>query len=383
MTSHWLPGLALVLASTMARADILVAVPVPASGPQSALGQEIAAGVSAAVAEINARGGVLGESLAVRTSDDGCNGAPAATAAARIAGDKPALIVGHPCAGGAVAGAKVYGPAKLLFIATETRHAALTDKRAGPTIFRLSGRDDAQGAFAGQYLAQRFPAKRVAVVSDRTAYARSIVDRARVAMIAAGNPDVAMLTIVAGEKDYSALIARVRDWQCAAVLFAGFPVEAASIVRQMRAAGITVPFIGTDAVATEEFAAAAGDVAEGVQVLVPSAATLKDAPTATQASGSAEAASVPRQLGAGLRARAAVEIWAAAAREASSAAPEAVAAALAKAPHASALGPIAFDAKGDANIASYTVLTRRGDTWVAKPRDALASSPVKGIAAAP
>ncbi len=381
MTSHWLPGLALVLASTMARADILVAVPVPASGPQSALGQEIAAGVSAAVAEINARGGVLGETLAVRTSDDGCNGAPAATAAARIAGDKPALIVGHPCAGGAVAGAKVYGPAKLLFIATETRHAALTDKRAGPTIFRLSGRDDAQGAFAGQYLAQRFPAKRVAVVSDRTAYARSIVDRARVAMIAAGNPDVAMLTIVAGEKDYSALIARVRDWQCAAVLFAGFPVEAASIVRQMRAAGITVPFIGTDAVATEEFAAAAGDVAEGVQVLVPSASAPD--PTPPTATASAEAASVPRQLGAGLRARAAVEIWAAAAREASSAAPEAVASALAKAPHASALGPIAFDAKGDANIASYTVLTRRGDTWVAKPRDALSPSPEKGTAAAP
>ncbi len=381
MTSHWLPGLALVLASTMARADILVAVPVPASGPQAAIGQEIAAGVSAAVAEINARGGVLGESLAVRTSDDGCNGAPAATAAARIAGDKPALIVGHPCAGGAVAGAKVYGPAKLLFIATETRHAALTDKRAGPTIFRLSGRDDAQGAFAGQYLAQRFPGQRVAVVSDRTAYARSIVDRARVAMIAAGNPDVAMLTIVAGEKDYSALIARVRDWQCAAVLFAGFPVEAASIVRQMRAAGITVPFIGTDAVATEEFAAAAGDVAEGVQVLVPSASAPD--PTPPTATASAEAASVPRQLGAGLRARAAVEIWAAAAREASSAASEAIAAALAKAPHASALGPIAFDAKGDANIASYTVLTRRGDTWVAKPRDALSPSPEKGTAAAP
>lgn len=356
----WLAGWALLPATSVALADALIAVPYPFEGPHAAVGRRIADAVEQAARDLNARGGVAGEKVVVRRIDDGCNGTAAAAAATGVAAERPALIIGHPCAGGAIAAARVYGAAKLLFIAIETRHKALTDSHAGPTILRLAGRDDAQGTFAGEYLARTYPGRRVAVVSDRTAYARSISERAVKALTAAGAEPV-LLTIVAGEKDFGALVARIRDWQCAAILFAGFPIEAASILRQLRAAGLTTPLLGTDVMANDELAAAAGSAAEHARALAPADPARRiAAPTSGELPG--RDASMPD--GAGLRARAAVELWAGAANEKGSLAPEAVAAALKTSDHDSIIGPVTFDAKGDASVPSYDVLEWHGSRWV-------------------
>lgn len=357
-------GLALVLAvyaADEARADAVIAVPYPFEGPHAVVGRRIALAVEQAARDLNARGGVTGEKVVVRRIDDGCNGAAAAAASTAVVAERPALIVGHPCAGGAIAAARVYSAVKLLFIATETRHKALTDSHAGPTILRLAGRDDAQGTFAGHYLAKSYPGRRIAVVSDRTAYARSISERAVKALAAAGAEPV-LLTIVAGEKDFGALVARIRDWQCAAILFAGFPIEAASILRQLRAAGLATPLLGTEVMANDDLAAAAGSAAELARALSPTDPARRIA-ASSGGEVSGRDSSIPD--GATLRARAAVELWAAAAQEKSTLVPDAVAAALKTGAHESVLGRVAFNARGDAELPAYDVLEWRGSRWVA------------------
>lgn len=344
----------------VAQADVVIAVAGPADGPRATVAAHIADAVAFAAREINARGGVAGQTLALRRIDDGCGSTTAAIAARTLVAERPALVIGHPCSGGAIAAARVYGPAHLLFIATETRHAGLTARRPGPTVFRLSGRDDDQGTLAGRHLARAYSGRRVAVVSDRTAYARAIVEKARAALIA-GGAEPAMATIVAGEKDYGALVARVRDWHCSAVLFAGFPVEAASVLRQLRAAGLAVAFMATDAVATPEFASAAGAAGDGARVLMP--ADPAHWPAASGLVARLSAAGLAADAAA-VRATAAVELWASAVAAAGSLEPDAVAAILSKGEHATALGPVAFDAMGDASLAAYDVLVWRQSQWV-------------------
>jgi branched-chain amino acid transport system substrate-binding protein len=350
-----------VLLPQAGRADALVTVAIPSDGPAAASGREIAAGATLAVEELNARGGVAGERIVLRTRDDGCFAGAAEAAAKDIAATQPALVIGHPCAGGAIAAARVYAASHLLFMATETRHPLLTDKRAGPTIFRLAGRDDAEGADAARHFMRHFAGRRIALVSDRTALARDLVERTRAALVAAGNNDVTILTIVSGEKDYGSLVARVRDWGCAAVMVAGFPLEAASILRQLRAAGLTAAFLGATAIGTSEFTSAAGHAADAAEVLVPSDPTRWSTAAPTVERLKAGGREPTPTL---LRGYAAVVTWAEAAARAGTVAPEAVARALAEAPLPSPLGPLAFEAKGDAKLPSFDVLAWRGERWV-------------------
>ena len=277
------------LAAAPAAAEVLVALAVPASGRGAERGAAMRSGAERAIAALNAAGGIGGETVRLAIEDDGCAAPSAADAARRIVARAPALVLGHPCAGAAISAARIYGPSRALYIASATRHPGLTTPRPGPTIFRLDGRDDRQGTFAAEALQRLAGGGRVALVSDRTAYARRIVTEARTALLAAGVREPAMLTLVAGEKTYDALIGELVRSGATALLFAGFPLEGAIVLRQMRAAGFGAAFVGTDAVATREFVLAAGEAGAGALFIVP-----QEAPaTAIAAQSVAQAGSAP------------------------------------------------------------------------------------------
>lgn len=327
--------------------DVLIAVAGPAHGPGAARTAAIKSAADRASARLAAQGGIGGEAVRVITEDDACSGPGGDAAARRIAAQKPALVLGHPCAAAAVAAAKVYGPARILYIATATRHPALTMRRAGPAIFRLDGRDDRQGTFAAAALLRLHPASRFALVSDRTAYARRIVTSARASLLAAGAPDPAMLTLVAGDKDYGRLVGDLAKSAADAVLFAGFPIEAAIVLRQMRSAGVKADFIGCDATATREFLDAAGEAGANARFIVPfdSTGTAPGMPSTspTPADGT------PEDLAA-RRTDVAIDGWVAAIKASGSV--DGAAAAL----QAGAPGVPSFDAAGDALLPSFELV---------------------------
>lgn len=247
-----------------ARAELVVAVAVPgASGTGAPAGADsLADGARAASDRLNAAGGILGDRVKVVRVEDACSSDGGTLAADALIAQAPALVLGHPCGSAAIAAARRYAAAKTLFVAIGPRQPQLTDKRAGPLIFRFAGRDDRQGHSAGSWLAARFPRQPVAIVSDRTLYARKLVEQARAALLAAGSPDLPIVPIVAGERDYPSAIAQLQQLRPAAVYFAGFPLEAASLLNGMRKAGMGAAFFASDAVATSEFAARFPDAAD-------------------------------------------------------------------------------------------------------------------------
>ena len=125
--------IAFAMQATPGRADPTIVVAGPATGRH--------AETLAAMAEGARRAGA-GHAIRLIEVDDGCDAGRAEGAARLIVADKPDLVLGHPCPAAAIAAAKVYAASGVLFIALGVRHPDLTDKRAGPTIFRLAGRDD-------------------------------------------------------------------------------------------------------------------------------------------------------------------------------------------------------------------------------------------------
>jgi branched-chain amino acid transport system substrate-binding protein len=204
-----------------------------------------------------AQRGADGAEVIVTDVDDGCDAGRAEGAARLIIAGKPDLVIGHPCPAAAIAAARIYAAANVVFIALGVRHPDLTDKRAGPTIFRLAGRDDRQGPAAADELAVRSPLGRIAIVQDRTAYARGLTAAVTAALAARNLPPPVVVPIVAGRRDYDQDLAKLKTAPPEAVFFAGYPPEAAVVLRGLRKAGIGAAMIASDANATEEFARAA------------------------------------------------------------------------------------------------------------------------------
>ncbi|MBY0226409.1 MAG: ABC transporter substrate-binding protein [Hyphomicrobium sp.] len=245
-----------ILLSEPGRAQNALAGPsVVVAGPASGRHAEALAAMTAGAGEA-----VAGRAIRITEVDDGCDAARAEGAARMIIADKPDLVIGHPCPAAAIAAAKVYAAAGVLFIALGVRHPDFTDKRAGPTIFRLAGRDDRQGQAAADELLAVAPQGKIAIVQDRTAYARSLTAAVTGELAARKIALPVVIPIVAGRRDYDAEMQKLKNAPPEAVFFAGYPSEAAVVLRSLRKAGIPAAMIASDANATDEFGAAAASV---------------------------------------------------------------------------------------------------------------------------
>lgn len=240
-------ALAAVTFSFQVRAEVVVGVAVPSGGAAANSGLEIRAAADAGVARLNQIGGVAGETIRLVVADDGCSEAGGQAAADVFAQQRAALVFGHPCSNAAVAAARIYAAAGIWFVALGASHPDLIAKRAGPTIFRLGPRDDRQAADTAEVLRKINNDRRVAIVHDRTAYARALADGVKVQLAAAGIPVAAVEGIVAGGTHYGPTVARLALARVGLVYFAGFGAELTVLRADMLAAGLTAQIVASDA----------------------------------------------------------------------------------------------------------------------------------------
>jgi branched-chain amino acid transport system substrate-binding protein len=346
------------LTSCPALADVLIGVAAPARGSEALVGADILRAARLAAEHFNAEGGVAGERVAVVEADDGCAAKPAEEAARSLIDRHVAVVIGHPCGSAAIAAARLYAEAGIPFIAAAARHPALTDQRAGPSVFRLAGRDGHQGTIAGNFLAREFAGKPLAIVYGGSVYSKDVAAEASAALKAAGRADVPTGTIASGQKEYGPLVAKLAAAHIEAVYFTGYPIEAGLLLRQMRGAALQATFIGSDTIAGEQFAQAAGETAEGAGTFLPH-------DPARALSAEAIRATFPRSepTAAFLLAYAAMEAWRGAVQQVQSTAGDSVAKALQGSGFNTVLGRLTFDAKGDAELPAYDIVWWSDGAW--------------------
>jgi branched-chain amino acid transport system substrate-binding protein len=104
----------------------------------------------------------------------------------------------------------------------------------------------------------------VAVVDDKSAYGKGLADETRKAMNAAGLTEVLNESINAGEKDYSALVSKLKDAGVEAVYFGGYHPEAGLILKQMGEQGLNSRLLSGDSMNSAELWTIAGKAAENL-----------------------------------------------------------------------------------------------------------------------
>jgi branched-chain amino acid transport system substrate-binding protein len=215
--------------------DIPIAIVGPITGQDAAFGEQMKRGGDMAVKDINAKGGVLGKQLHLLTGDDACDPKQAVAVANQMANANVVLVVGHFCSGASIPASAVYAENNIIEISPASTNPMLTDgaaKNGWTDIFRTCGRDDAQGRVAGNYIAAHFKGKPVAIVQDKTAYGKGLADETKKAMNAAGMTEAMYESVNQGDKDFSALVSKMKQANVAAIFYGGYFTEAGLLIRQ-------------------------------------------------------------------------------------------------------------------------------------------------------
>ena len=173
--------------------------------------------------------------------------------------------------------------------------------------------------------------------------------------------------ITVGERDFSAIVSKMKAANVDAVFFGGLYNEGGLILRQMRDQGLKAQFLSPDGTVSQEFWGITGPSGEGA--LVTFGPEMRDQPKAKDAVAQFRAEGYEPE-GYTLYTYAAVQVWAEAAKKAGSVDGAKVAAALHDgSAYDTVIGPLTFDAKGDPAGSNY-VLYRWEDGKMVQLTDA-------------
>ena len=98
---------ALAFAAPALAQDIVIATAGPMSGQYASFGEQMRRGAQMAVADINARGGVMGRKLRLEIGDDACDPKQAVAVANQLASRKVSFVAGHFCSGSSIPASEV------------------------------------------------------------------------------------------------------------------------------------------------------------------------------------------------------------------------------------------------------------------------------------
>ncbi len=345
------------LMGTVARAeDLTFAVAGPLTGPLATIGDQFRQGAQAAADAINAKGGVMGRKIKLQFEDDQCDPKQAVSVANRIAASGINFVDGHACSGSSIPASAVYAENGTLMMSPASSNPVMTDDAAAKgwtNIMRLYTRDDAQGAFIGPWIAKEYAGKKVAVLHDKTAYGQGVADAVRATMNASGLKETLAESINPGEKDYNALVTKLKDAKIDVVYFGGYHPEAGLILRQAAEQGYKFQLIMPDSIASPEFWQVSGPAGEGTLFVFPSDPQAK--PEAKDAAEKIKAGGFKPE-GFTLFSYAVIQAFAQGIERAGSDDPTKVAAALKDGqPIDTVVGTVTFDEKGDLKNASYDI----------------------------
>ncbi len=341
---------ALALMTGVAQADIAIATAGPMTGQYAAFGAQMRAGAEQAVEDINKAGGVLGQKLSLEVGDDACDPRQAVSVANQFARKGVKMVAGHYCSGSSIPASKVYTEENILEISPASTNPDYTDKGAWNT-FRVCGRDDQQGKVAGDWIAANEKGKKIAILNDNTAYGKGLADETQKTLNADGVKETMAAAYTPGEKDYSAIVSRMKEAGIQVIYIGGYHTEAGLIIRQAKEQGMDATLISGDALVTKEFIQIAGGAGNGTMMTF--APDLSKRPTAAAVVKEFQAKKIDPE-GYTLYTYATIQIWAEAAKKAGSMDPKKVAATLkSDGPWQTIIGPIGFDKKGDVTAPSY------------------------------
>ncbi|MBB5367629.1 MULTISPECIES: branched-chain amino acid ABC transporter substrate-binding protein [unclassified Janthinobacterium] len=338
----------------------------PVSGASSHLGKDNENAAKMAIEDLNAKGFKIDGKpvkFVLVAEDDAGDPKQGTAVAQKLVDAKVNGVIGHLNSGTTIPASRIYFNAGIPQISPAATNPTYTQQKFN-TAFRVVANDNKLGGTLGAYAVGKLQAKKIAVIDDRTAYGQGVAEQ----FVKGAKKALPGVQIVGKEftnanaTDFNAILTSIKSKNPDLVFFGGMDSVAGPMLRQMKALGIKVKFMGGDGMCTEPLGQLAGD-AVGENMI-----TCAEAGGVTGAEQKAMddfRARYKQKYNMDVQLYApyvydAVMTMATAMQDAKSSKPSVYLPFLAKVHYQGVTGPIAFDANGDIKDGSLTLFTYRG-----------------------
>ncbi len=274
---HWmagaaalLTGVAIAAAAPAARADVPVGAIEILSGPAAAYGIAIKAGLELALEEVNKKGVLGGQKIALTVEDSAGNKDQAINAARKLIGrDKVVLVIGPTLSNEMFAVGPVTNERKIPTIGTSTTAAGITE--IGPYIFRTS-LPEADVIPVTLKKAQSRGVKTIALMyANDDAFSKSGFDTMKAAAEKLGLNIVAIESFGSKDQDFSAQLTKIKGLKPDAIGLSALVEPVSGVLLQARQLGFgrETQFIGGNGSNSPKLGEIAGAAADGLIVGSP------------------------------------------------------------------------------------------------------------------
>jgi branched-chain amino acid transport system substrate-binding protein len=234
------------------------------SGGTANLGRQIEKGVRLAIEE---KGTIKGFKLDAEAQDDTCNNQGSVSVANKFVSDASVVgVIGPMCSSGCVPAQQVYDERNVVMISPSCTGIAVVEQ-GFDIVFRTAWNDKVQGEGQAAFAKDDLKVKQVFAINDQSIYGKGLKDVFKKSFEGDDRKLVGDEAITVGDKDFSALVSKIKSANPDMVYFAGFIPEGTLLVQQLRQAGVTAPFMGADGIQDEkDFVQAGGQAAEGAYI---------------------------------------------------------------------------------------------------------------------
>ncbi len=248
---------------------IRIGVASPFTGGAAAYGDNVKAGVSLKLEEINSAGGINGDKVELVWGDDLCEPKEAGTVGSKFATDKSIVaVIGHLCSSATLAALPIYVRQGLPSLSPTSTNVTIGKVGKG-WFFRNVYRDDFQGKFLAKYVKSVLGLKKVAVFYENNDYAIGLKNAFVGEAKKVGVNVVGTEAYVSKTTDFTPQLTKLMAAKPDAIFLCGYYQEGALIAGQARKLGFTGPLFGADGIDNEDYIKIAGKAADNTYVSVP------------------------------------------------------------------------------------------------------------------
>ena len=265
-------GLALIFGITTGAmaGNIRIGVASPFTGNLAAYGDNIKAGTSLKLKEINDAGGINGQKVELVWGDDLCQPKDAGTVGSKFAADKSIVaVIGHLCSSATLAAMPIYVRAGLPALSPTSTNPTIGDVGKG-WFFRNCYTDDFQGKYLASYVVPKLLGKnKVAIFYENNDYAIGLKDSFMAGARSAGVNVTGAEAYMTGTTDFTPQLTKLLRDDPETIFLCGYHPEGALIAGQGRKLGFSGPFFGADGIDNEDYIKIGGKAAENTYCTVP------------------------------------------------------------------------------------------------------------------
>ncbi|MCC6999563.1 MAG: ABC transporter substrate-binding protein [Deltaproteobacteria bacterium] len=216
------------------------------TGAEASFGESTHKGIELALEHINAKGGVLGKQLKLKSYDDAGNPEQATAVVTKlVTDDKVTAILGEVASNLSIAGGQVAQDSGTPMISPSSTNVQVTKDR--DHVFRVCFIDPFQGFAMAKFTTETLKHTKAAILRDQTqSYSQGLADAFKDAYVKMGGSIVADESYSKGDKNFNSQLSKIKAAKPEVIFLPGYYSDVATIAKQARQLGLKLPLLGGD-----------------------------------------------------------------------------------------------------------------------------------------